>query len=239
MRSRVRYPQVPSNVTLDEASTVPLALATGALALYDSKHPPRGGFALTPPWGADGREKYAGEPIIIVGGARSVGQFGKDHTTLTSRSQLNYIFYKPSSLLDYPASRPSSPRRRSTTRRISSLSVRPTSSTALSPCPTFGYRRAAGSICVRRCLDPRDAKCSLRSARARRKPHRRPAMRDRRGETGERREVRSAGVWRRAEPTVASVRHGDVRACDGVARDGGHQGTLTRLAGRKPASPDW
>ncbi|EKM51626.1 uncharacterized protein PHACADRAFT_187062 [Phanerochaete carnosa HHB-10118-sp] len=67
--------KVPPNISLDEASAIPLVLATGAFALYDSKHPPRGGLALTPPWEDGGRGKYAGEPIVIAGGAGSVGQF--------------------------------------------------------------------------------------------------------------------------------------------------------------------
>ncbi|GJE88529.1 zinc-binding alcohol dehydrogenase family protein [Phanerochaete sordida] len=80
--------QVPANITLDEASTIPLALATGAFALYDSKHPPRGGFALTPPWEANGRGKYVGEPIVIVGGASSVGQFAIQFARLSGFSPI-------------------------------------------------------------------------------------------------------------------------------------------------------
>lgn len=73
----VWFSQVPSNITLDVAAAIPLALATGTFALYDSRHPPRGGLALTPPWEDGGRGKYSGEAIVIAGGASSVGQFGE------------------------------------------------------------------------------------------------------------------------------------------------------------------
>ena len=68
------FGQVPNNISLDEASTIPLVLATAALGLYDSKHPPRGGLALTPPWEEGGRGKYAGQPIVISAGSSSIGQ---------------------------------------------------------------------------------------------------------------------------------------------------------------------
>ncbi|EKM58633.1 uncharacterized protein PHACADRAFT_253109 [Phanerochaete carnosa HHB-10118-sp] len=64
--------QVPPNVTLDQASTLPIGLATAALGLYNRKG--AGGIALTAPWEESGRGKYAGEPILIIGGASAVGQ---------------------------------------------------------------------------------------------------------------------------------------------------------------------
>ena len=36
-----------------------------------------GTAGLTPPWEAGGRGKYHGQPIIVFGGASSVGQYGK------------------------------------------------------------------------------------------------------------------------------------------------------------------
>ncbi|EKM58621.1 uncharacterized protein PHACADRAFT_117701 [Phanerochaete carnosa HHB-10118-sp] len=67
--------KVPDNISLDEASTIPLVLATAALGLYDSKRSPHGGLGLTPPWEKGGRGKYADEPIVINAGSTSVGQF--------------------------------------------------------------------------------------------------------------------------------------------------------------------
>lgn len=66
--------QVPPNVTLDQASTVPIGLATAAFGLYNRKG--AGGIALTAPWEEGGRGKYADEPILVIGGASAVGQQG-------------------------------------------------------------------------------------------------------------------------------------------------------------------
>lgn len=48
-------------------------MAAAAVGLYGPKVT-MGGAALMPPWREDGKGKYAGEPIVIVGGATSVGQ---------------------------------------------------------------------------------------------------------------------------------------------------------------------
>jgi len=64
--------KVPSNVTLDQASTLPVGLATAALSFYSRKD--AGGIALTAPWEEGGRGKYTGEPILVIGGASAVGQ---------------------------------------------------------------------------------------------------------------------------------------------------------------------
>ncbi|EKM58614.1 uncharacterized protein PHACADRAFT_207426 [Phanerochaete carnosa HHB-10118-sp] len=67
--------KVPSNISLDQASTIPLVLATAVLGMYDSKRAPHGGIGLTPPWEEGGRNKYAGEPIVINAGSTAVGQY--------------------------------------------------------------------------------------------------------------------------------------------------------------------
>ncbi|EKM58622.1 uncharacterized protein PHACADRAFT_207433 [Phanerochaete carnosa HHB-10118-sp] len=66
--------KTPSNITLDQAATIPITVATAALGLYDKKQKPHGGIGLTPPWEEGGGGKYAGEPIVILGGASGVGQ---------------------------------------------------------------------------------------------------------------------------------------------------------------------
>lgn len=66
--------KIPDSMTFDEASTIPLTLATAALGLYANRNEPDGGLGLTPPWEEEGRGKYAGEPILIAGGASGVGQ---------------------------------------------------------------------------------------------------------------------------------------------------------------------
>ncbi|KAI0283554.1 GroES-like protein [Russula brevipes] len=66
--------KVPDNLTLDQASTIPLGLTTAAIGLYQKKQE-RGGAELVAPWADGGRGKYAGKPIYITGGASSVGQY--------------------------------------------------------------------------------------------------------------------------------------------------------------------
>lgn len=68
--------QVPLNITLYEASTIPVSVATAALGLYGTKQQPFGGIGLTPPWQENGQNKYAGELILIIAGSSSVGQHG-------------------------------------------------------------------------------------------------------------------------------------------------------------------
>ncbi len=68
--------KIPENITFDQASTIPLTLATAALGLYNQKLSPYGGAALTAPWLDGGRGKYAGQPILVIGGSSSVGQQG-------------------------------------------------------------------------------------------------------------------------------------------------------------------
>lgn len=70
--------QIPPNVTFDQAATIPLALATSAVALYHSGENATGGTCgLTPPWEEGGRGKYAGRPTVVFGGASSVGQMSE------------------------------------------------------------------------------------------------------------------------------------------------------------------
>ncbi|KAA1476199.1 GroES-like protein [Dentipellis sp. KUC8613] len=69
-----RAAKIPKNLSFDEASTVPLCLATAALGLYGPIGT-RGGAALTPPWAPGGLGKYKNQPALVVGGSGSVGQF--------------------------------------------------------------------------------------------------------------------------------------------------------------------
>jgi NADPH:quinone reductase-like Zn-dependent oxidoreductase len=76
--------QIPDNLSFDQASTIPLGLATAAVGLYQKKKE-RGGVELVAPWTESGRGKYAGQAIFIQGGASSVGQYG---TLLLSACQV-------------------------------------------------------------------------------------------------------------------------------------------------------
>ncbi|GJE89862.1 zinc-binding alcohol dehydrogenase family protein [Phanerochaete sordida] len=64
--------KISQNLTFDEAATLPVAVETAAFGLYNRKG--SGGIELAAPWIVDGRGKYAGEPILVVGGASAVGQ---------------------------------------------------------------------------------------------------------------------------------------------------------------------
>ncbi|EKM51409.1 uncharacterized protein PHACADRAFT_263510 [Phanerochaete carnosa HHB-10118-sp] len=64
--------KIPPNLTLDQAASIPLAAAAAAVGLYY-----RTGtdvISLTAPWEKGGRGKYAGEPILVIGGSSAVGQ---------------------------------------------------------------------------------------------------------------------------------------------------------------------
>ncbi|OCH89713.1 GroES-like protein [Obba rivulosa] len=62
--------KIPSNITLDQAATIPLGLATAAIALFDA-----GSAGFPPPWEEEGRGKFSDKPIVVFGGAASVGQY--------------------------------------------------------------------------------------------------------------------------------------------------------------------
>ncbi|KAI0071162.1 GroES-like protein [Panus rudis PR-1116 ss-1] len=64
--------KIPSTISLDEAASIPLGLATTTIGLYG---PPGSGAQLIPPWRPEGRGKYTGQPILIFGGSSVVGTF--------------------------------------------------------------------------------------------------------------------------------------------------------------------
>ncbi|KAF9812136.1 hypothetical protein IEO21_06369 [Rhodonia placenta] len=66
--------QIPDDVPFEEAATIPLALATAALGLFN-KHAPEKSAGLVPPWTEDGRGLYEDEPLMVFGGSSSVGQY--------------------------------------------------------------------------------------------------------------------------------------------------------------------
>ncbi|KAH8112689.1 GroES-like protein [Phellopilus nigrolimitatus] len=66
--------KLPSNISFDQAASVPLGLATAAIGLYEARVA-KGLEKLTPPWVAGGKGRYSGKPIVIFGGSGSVGQY--------------------------------------------------------------------------------------------------------------------------------------------------------------------
>lgn len=68
--------QFLSTMKFEDAASIPPYLTTAIVGLYaerSQKEAPQ----LLPPWIEGGRGKYNGEPIVIFGGASSVGQFSK------------------------------------------------------------------------------------------------------------------------------------------------------------------
>ncbi|OSC97730.1 GroES-like protein [Trametes coccinea BRFM310] len=61
--------KLPDALTFEQGATVSIALTTGAVGLYHQERGPQ----LTPPWVEGGRGKYAGSPIVVLGGASVVG----------------------------------------------------------------------------------------------------------------------------------------------------------------------
>ncbi|VDB89127.1 unnamed protein product [Peniophora sp. CBMAI 1063] len=75
--------RIPSNITVEQASSIPLCLATAAIGIYKARENAlrpgpgfdRGGAGLTPPWAPGGMGKYAGQAALVISGASCVGQF--------------------------------------------------------------------------------------------------------------------------------------------------------------------
>ncbi|KAJ6561077.1 chaperonin 10-like protein [Mycena vulgaris] len=70
--------KIPETLTIVEAAAIPMGLITAALGLgqaFPASASSRGGAGLKPMWedGAEGH--YSGKPILILGGASTVGQF--------------------------------------------------------------------------------------------------------------------------------------------------------------------
>jgi NADPH:quinone reductase-like Zn-dependent oxidoreductase len=77
--------KLPSNLTFDEAASMPLGIATSFIGLYAPKSDKQGGGAgLTPFYEDHGKGKYAGKPIVVLGGATSMGQYGKHHQVIVT-----------------------------------------------------------------------------------------------------------------------------------------------------------
>ena len=66
-------------LSFEQGSTIPLATTAAAFGLYSGKISTgeQRGAGLTPPWVEGGRGKYAGQPILVIGGSSAVGQRGE------------------------------------------------------------------------------------------------------------------------------------------------------------------
>ncbi|RXW19602.1 hypothetical protein EST38_g6248 [Candolleomyces aberdarensis] len=63
--------KIPPNISYDQAATLPLALSTAYVGLYNIKPY---GMGLKTPFKADAGGSYADVPLVILGGSSSVGQ---------------------------------------------------------------------------------------------------------------------------------------------------------------------
>jgi NADPH:quinone reductase-like Zn-dependent oxidoreductase len=88
--------KIPAFMSFDQAATIPLALATAAVGLYlplgeafKMFHPDgNAGIALTAPWTPEGKDKYKGQSVVVLGGSSSVGQFAIQLLKLSGYSQI-------------------------------------------------------------------------------------------------------------------------------------------------------
>ncbi|KAI0324000.1 GroES-like protein [Cubamyces sp. BRFM 1775] len=80
---------IPENITFDQAATIPVALATDVLVLYN-QHPAAEnlGLRLKPVWEPEGATAYAAKPAFIVGGAASLGQYAIQLARLAGHSPI-------------------------------------------------------------------------------------------------------------------------------------------------------
>jgi NADPH:quinone reductase-like Zn-dependent oxidoreductase len=65
--------KIPDEFSFEDAATIPLGLATAAVGLYNPLQ--EGGLGLKPSWTPEGKGFYKNQPIVILGGSSSVGQF--------------------------------------------------------------------------------------------------------------------------------------------------------------------
>ncbi|EIW54863.1 GroES-like protein [Trametes versicolor FP-101664 SS1] len=66
---------IPDTLTFEQAATLPLALTTDVMSLYNQSPAPQNlSLRLKPVWEAEGQTAYAGTPALIIGAAASLGQ---------------------------------------------------------------------------------------------------------------------------------------------------------------------
>ncbi|TFY77181.1 hypothetical protein EWM64_g6830 [Hericium alpestre] len=76
-----RAAKIPENISFDEAATLPTNFATAAIGIYGGQLDPPGvrgryqGAGYTAPWTEGGIGKYKDQPIVVIGGSSSVGQY--------------------------------------------------------------------------------------------------------------------------------------------------------------------
>ncbi|KAI0325094.1 GroES-like protein [Cubamyces sp. BRFM 1775] len=67
---------IPSNITFEQAASIPLALITDVTGLFNQSPAPQNlGLRYKPVWEPEGATERANTPAFIVGGAASLGQY--------------------------------------------------------------------------------------------------------------------------------------------------------------------
>ncbi|KAH9847269.1 GroES-like protein [Lenzites betulinus] len=66
--------KIPEDISFEAAATVPVNLISAALGFYNQRSKAES-LALKPLWSEGGKLAYAGQPILILGGASSIGQY--------------------------------------------------------------------------------------------------------------------------------------------------------------------
>ncbi|KAI0822576.1 GroES-like protein [Trametes gibbosa] len=80
---------IPQNVTFEEAASIPLALCTDGLVLYNQSPAAENlGLRLKPVWEPEGAVAYADTPALILGGAASLGQIAIQLAKLAGHSPI-------------------------------------------------------------------------------------------------------------------------------------------------------
>ncbi|EMD40083.1 hypothetical protein CERSUDRAFT_103952 [Gelatoporia subvermispora B] len=79
--------KIPSTLTFDQAASIPGALATAALGLFNPYVMERS-VRLFPPWEVGGRGNFADVPFMVLGGASSVGQYAIQLASLAGFSPI-------------------------------------------------------------------------------------------------------------------------------------------------------
>ncbi|KAJ8597487.1 medium-chain dehydrogenase/reductase like protein [Rhizopogon salebrosus TDB-379] len=77
--------KIPENVSFDRVASVQVGIIPFAVALY-AQQPE--GLAYLAPWEEGGRDKYAGQPILIMGGASCLGQYAIQFARLSGFSPI-------------------------------------------------------------------------------------------------------------------------------------------------------
>ncbi|TCD71622.1 hypothetical protein EIP91_007369 [Steccherinum ochraceum] len=78
--------KVPPNISLDQAASIPAAVNTASVGLYTSQSP-GAGVGLVAPWNG-GSGKYAGQPLLVIGGSSAVGQVALQFAKLSGFSPI-------------------------------------------------------------------------------------------------------------------------------------------------------